>query len=52
MLGYSGLTAEALERAGALLGDCLGELDDEDRGTRVAGSGSPGIRSHSGPRSP
>ena len=32
MLGYGGLSAEALERAGGLLGDCLDELEDEGRG--------------------
>jgi GntR family transcriptional regulator / MocR family aminotransferase len=34
MLGYAGLSAEALERAGALLGECLEELRHE---TRAAG---------------
>jgi hypothetical protein len=31
MLGYAGLSAEALERAGELLGDCIGKLEDEAR---------------------
>jgi GntR family transcriptional regulator/MocR family aminotransferase len=31
MLGYAGLSAEALERAAALLRDCLGELEGEAR---------------------
>jgi len=32
LLGYAGLSAEALERAAELLGECLGELEDEGRG--------------------
>jgi GntR family transcriptional regulator/MocR family aminotransferase len=36
MLGYAGLSAEALERAAALLGDCLGELEGEGRAEPVA----------------
>ncbi|HEX4268484.1 MAG TPA: PLP-dependent aminotransferase family protein [Steroidobacteraceae bacterium] len=35
MLGYAGLSAEALARAGELLADCLAELDDDGRGKRV-----------------
>ncbi|HEY7887655.1 MAG TPA: PLP-dependent aminotransferase family protein [Steroidobacteraceae bacterium] len=31
MLGYAGLSAEALERAGELLGDCIGKLEGEAR---------------------
>lgn len=34
MLGYAGLSAEALERAGALLGECLDELEKEGRRPR------------------
>lgn len=36
MLGYAGLSAEALERAAVLLGDCLGELESEGRAEPVA----------------
>jgi GntR family transcriptional regulator/MocR family aminotransferase len=34
MLGYAGLSAEALERAGELLGKCLEELEEERRARR------------------
>lgn len=32
MLGFAGLSGEALQRAGELLGECLDELEDEGRG--------------------
>jgi GntR family transcriptional regulator / MocR family aminotransferase len=39
MLGYAGLSAEALTRAGELLGECLSELEGEGRGKRAARAG-------------
>jgi GntR family transcriptional regulator/MocR family aminotransferase len=45
MLGYAGLSADALARAAELLGDCLGELEEESRGKRPVRAGALGGRS-------
>jgi GntR family transcriptional regulator/MocR family aminotransferase len=44
MLGYAGLSAEALARAGELLGECLSELEGEGRGKRAARAGPLAVR--------
>jgi hypothetical protein len=44
MLGYAGLSAEALTRAGELLSECLSELEEEGRGKRVARAGPLAVR--------
>jgi len=45
MLGYAGLPADALSRAAELLGECLGELEEESRSRRSARSGPLAARS-------
>ena len=45
MLGYAGLSADALARAAELLGDCLSELEEESRGRRPIRAGVGGARS-------
>jgi GntR family transcriptional regulator / MocR family aminotransferase len=47
MLGYAGLSAEALTRAAELLGECLSELEGAPRGKRVGRAGPLGAASRS-----
>lgn len=47
MLGYAGLSAEALTRAAELLGECLSELEGAARGKRVSRAGPLGAASRS-----
>jgi GntR family transcriptional regulator / MocR family aminotransferase len=47
MLGYAGLSADALARAAELLGECLSELEEESRGKRPLRTGALGVRNRS-----